>query len=328
MDVKQLRYFVAIVDCGGFSQASRQLNIAQPALSQQISRLEYEIGAPLFLRSSRGVTPTPKGLTLHRHAKLILRQIEQAVALTRDAETRVSGRVTLGLPPTTSSQIGVQLIERLSRRYPGIVVNLVEGLSGSLRALAMAGDLDIAVLFTPSAVPNWQETEFLCEELFLVYPIERGLFPGKNSVEIRDLLDVPLILPSPRHGLRQRVDLEFERLNLVCNPVAEIDSLAILMQCLLRGMGATVKPHAAVNVHGSALSSQWCCLPFRNVSMTRINYLYAPPPDVLSPAAKTVHDEILALSREEVQSGRWEGANWIGADLAQRPDRAIGLARA
>lgn len=317
MDVKQLRYFVTIVDCGGFSQASRELNIAQPALSQQIARLEYEVGAPLFVRSSRGVTPTAKGITLHRHAKFILRQIEQAVTMTREAETQISGRVTLGLPPTTSAQIGVGLVERLNRRYPGIIVNLIEGLSGNLRNLAIAGDLDLTVLFTPSAVPSWEETEFLREELFLVYPRDRKLLPEDTvSITVRDLLEVPLILPSPQHGLRRRVDLEFERLNLTCTPVAEIDSLSILMQCLQRGMGATVKPMAAVNVHGPAYASQWRCLPFRDMSMTRLNYIYAPARDTIASAVKVVHDELLNIAREEVLSRRWGGVSWTGPDLA------------
>lgn len=317
MDFKQLRYFVAIVDSGGFSQASRELNIAQPALSQQISRLEYEIGAPLFLRSSRGVTPTAKGLTLHRHAKMIMRQVEQAISLTREAESQISGRVTIGLPPTTSAQIGVHLVERLNRRFPGVILNLIEGLSGNLRNLAVAGDLDLAVLFTPSAVPNWEETEFLREELFLVYPVDQKLFPDDvTSVTIRDLLDVPLILPSPQHGLRRRVDLEFERLNLTCNPVAEIDSLSILMQCLQRGMGATVKPMAAVNVYGPSLASQWRCLPFRGMSMTRLNYLYAPPHQTAAPAVSVVHEELLNLVHEEIAQRRWRGVTWTGPKRA------------
>lgn len=313
MDVKQLKYFVSIVDCGGFSQASRELNIAQPALSQQIARLEYEVGAPLLSRSSRGVTPTAKGITLHRQAKFILRQIDQALIMTREAETQISGRVTLGLPPTTSAQIGVHLVERLSRRYPGIILNLIEGLSGNLRNLAVTGDLDLAVLFTPSAVPNWEEAEFLREELFLVYPHERKLLPDDvTAVTVRDLLEVPLILPSPQHGLRRRVDLEFERLNLTCNAVAEIDSLSILMQCLLRGMGATVKPMAAANVHGPAQASQWRCLPFQGMSMTRLNYLYSPPRETMAPAAAVVHEELLNLVSEEVDSKRWRGVEWIG----------------
>ncbi|EKF39835.1 LysR substrate-binding domain-containing protein [Nitratireductor indicus] len=315
MDVRQLKYFVTIVDCAGFSQASRQLNIAQPALSQQISRLEYEVGAPLLTRSSRGASPTPKGVTLYRHAKFILRQIDQALVSTRETEAEVSGRVTLGLPPTTICQTGMQIVERVQRRYPGILLNVVEGLSGSLQAQAGAGDLDLTVLFAPAAVPDWTATELLREELFLVFPVESRIFPDDvKNVSIREIADVPLILPSSHHGLRRRVDLEFERLELIVVPIAEIDSLPVLMHCLQRGLGATIKPRAAINVHGAALASQWRCLPIRDVSMNRVNYLYAPPEEALSPAISAVHAELIALIREEVAERRWTGVTWIGPE--------------
>jgi len=324
MDVKQLKYFVTIVDCGGFSQASRQLNIAQPALSQQISRLEYEVGAPLFIRSSQGVSPTPKGVTLYRHAKFILRQIDQALLSARATAAEISGRVTLGLPPTTICQVGTQIVERLQRRYPGILLHVVEALSGSLQSQAAAGELDLAVLFTAGAIPKWRSEELLREELFLVYPVESRMFPSEvRSVNLRDLADVPLILPSPQHGLRRRIDLEFERINLNIVPVAEVDSLPVLMKLLLRGLGATIKPHAAVNVHGSALASQWRCLPFRDVSLTRINYLYARPAEELSPASLVVWRELIALVREEVVQGRWTGVTYIGPQ-EERPLAAVG----
>src|SRR3546814_17704075 len=87
MDVRQMKYFVTIGDSASFSQASRELNIAQPALSQQISRLEYDVGVPLLVRSSRGVSPTEAGVTLYRHAKSILRQIDHAMI--RSEERRV-----------------------------------------------------------------------------------------------------------------------------------------------------------------------------------------------------------------------------------------------
>ncbi len=323
MDIKQLKYFVTIVDCGGFSQASRQLNIAQPALSQQISRLEYEVGAPLFIRSSRGVSPTSKGMTLYRHAKFILRQIDQALMSTRETEAEISGRVTIGLPPTTICQVGTQIVERVQRRYPGILLHVVEALSGSLQSQAAAGELDLIVLFTAGAVPKWQSEELLREELFLVFPVEGRMFPDEvKSVSFRDLADVPLILPSPQHGLRRRIDLEFERLNLNVVPVAEIDSLPVLMKCLLRGHGATIKPHAAVNVHGSALASQWRCLPFHDVSLTRINYLYSRPAEELSPASIAVRRELIALIPEEVAEGRWTGVTYIGPQEERSPAAA------
>ena len=80
MDLRQLRYFVQIVESGSLAKASRQLFIAQPALSQQMARLEDEVGKPLLLRSSRGVTPTENGEALYHHAKFMLRQMEQAAS--------------------------------------------------------------------------------------------------------------------------------------------------------------------------------------------------------------------------------------------------------
>ena len=81
MDLRQLRYFTHIVESGSLSKASRQLFIAQPALSQQLSKLEDEVGKPLLKRSSRGVAPTENGLALYHHARFMLRQLEQAMSI-------------------------------------------------------------------------------------------------------------------------------------------------------------------------------------------------------------------------------------------------------
>ena len=83
MDMRQLRYFVQIVESGSLAKASRQLFIAQPALSQQMARLEDEVGKALLVRSSRGVVPTDNGEALYHHAKFMLRQLDQAVAVAR-----------------------------------------------------------------------------------------------------------------------------------------------------------------------------------------------------------------------------------------------------
>ena len=81
MNLRQLRYFTQIVESGSLSKASRQLFIAQPALSQQLSKLEDEVGKPLLKRSSRGVAPTENGLALYHHARFMLRQLEQAMSI-------------------------------------------------------------------------------------------------------------------------------------------------------------------------------------------------------------------------------------------------------
>ena len=95
MDMRQLKYFAQICESGSLAKASRQLFIAQPALSQQMARLEDEVGKALLVRSSRGVVPTENGEALYHHAKFMLRQMEQAVAVARQETAAVSGRVML-----------------------------------------------------------------------------------------------------------------------------------------------------------------------------------------------------------------------------------------
>ena len=96
MDLRQLRYFTQIVESGSLSKASRQLFIAQPALSQQLSKLEGEVGKPLLTRSSRGVAPTENGLALYHHARFMLRQLDQALSIARKESGAVQGMVSVG----------------------------------------------------------------------------------------------------------------------------------------------------------------------------------------------------------------------------------------
>src|SRR5262245_35450365 len=106
MDLRQLRYFAQIVESGSLSKASRQLLIAQPALSQQIAKLESEVGKPLLKRSSRGVVATDNGLALYHHARFMLRQLDQALSIARKESGTVQGMVSVGLASTTASALG------------------------------------------------------------------------------------------------------------------------------------------------------------------------------------------------------------------------------
>ena len=152
MDLRQLRYFAQIVESGSLSKASRQLFIAQPALSQQLSKLEGEVGKPLLTRSSKGVAPTDNGLALYHHARFMLRQLDQALSIARKESGAVQGMVSVGLPATTVSALGLPLVRRIRERYPSILLNVVEGMSGHLGQMMRTGQLDLAVLFSLSLI--------------------------------------------------------------------------------------------------------------------------------------------------------------------------------
>ena len=330
MDMRQLKYFVQIVESGSLAKASRQLFIAQPALSQQMARLEDEVGKSLLVRSSRGVAPTENGEALYHHAKFMLRQMDQAVAVARQETAAVSGRVALGLAPTTVCQLGLPLTLHLRAKYPGLRLNVVEGLSGHLEHMTRNGQLDLAVLFSQTAASDLSVEPLLDEELFVILPATSPLVArDRVSLPLREVAELPLILPSPGHGLRRRIALEFERISLPLDAVAEIDSLPLLMSCVAQGMGATIKPMAAIHALGDT-PQRWRCLRIADAAMTRPNYLYALPPQKLSPCAAVVRDELRRVVRQLVETGAWQGvtlsppqAAEIGADLpAETPAMA------
>src|SRR6516225_8042826 len=274
MDMRQLKYFVQIVESGSLSKASRQLYIAQPALSQQMTRLEDEVGKPLLVRSSRGVTPTENGEALYHHARFILRQLDQAVSVARQEHAHVNGRVNLGMAPTTVCALGLPLVKHLNAKYPGIVLNVIEALSGHLEHMARLGEFDLAVLFSQTAALDLAVEPLLEEELFVILPRDsQKIAPNRQDITLQELAALPLILPSPGHGLRRRISLEFERANLTVDPAAEIDSLPLLMHCVADGLGVTIKPMAAVYALQNA-PEQWRCLRISDAPMIRRNYLY------------------------------------------------------
>ena len=213
--MRQLRYFVQIVESGSLAKASRQLFIAQPALSQQMTRLEDEVGKPLLVRSSKGVTVTDNGDALYHHAKFMLRQLDQAISVARQEHATISGRVALGLAPTTVCQLGLPLMRHLRAKYPGIVLNVIEGLSGHLEQMTRVGQLDLAVLFSQNAASELSVEPLLEEELFVILPEESKLVARhRRELTLHEVIALPLILPSPGHGLRRRISVEFERMNL------------------------------------------------------------------------------------------------------------------
>jgi LysR family tcuABC transcriptional regulator len=317
MDLRQLRYFTQIVESGSLSRASRQLYIAQPALSQQLLKLEAEVGEPLLNRSPKGVSPTENGLALYHHARFMLRQLDQALSIARKESGAVRGMVSVGLPATTVSALGLALVRRVRERFPGILVNVVEGMSGHLGQMIRLGQLDLAVLFASDVAPDLSVEPLLEEELFVLIPKHSGLVaPRRTSITIAEAADLPLILPTGTHGLRRRIAAEFEQRNLLPRIVCEIDSLSLLMDCVFDGMGASIKPMAAVYLEGRR-GRLWRTLSISDAKLGRRNYLYSLPPERRSAAATLVAAELRDTARELMQTGRWKGVQPVVAPRLQ-----------
>ena len=304
MELRQLRYFVKVVEHGSFSQAAASLGVVTSALSQQVSRLEGELSTRLLQRTSKGVLPTDAGLAFWRQAQLALRHADHAVLAAQQA--RLSGHVKLGLPPSTASVLGLPLMAAMRERYPEVRLHLVESLSGHLGQMLGARQLDLAMVFQVEPARRWSVTPLLQERLYVMgLPGLPGL-PTARRVRIEHLTELPLILPSGPHGLRSLVDEAFARARCTPRVVAEIDGLTLLMDAVSAGLGATIQPGAATL---RLRSEQVALVQVSNPHALRPNLLVSLSDDELSPAALAARVVLTDVARRLVREGRWIGAS-------------------
>jgi LysR family tcuABC transcriptional regulator len=274
------------------------------ALSQQISRLESELSTRLLQRGSTGVSPTDAGVAFLQQAQLTLRHADEAVRAAQQA--RLSGHVSVGLAPTTASVLGLPLMLAMRARYPDVRLHLVEALSGNLTTMLQAHQIDLAVLFETSTPRRWSVEPLLDEKLFVLSSTRLEQRPTGDKVRLTQLADVPLIMPSVGHGLRATLTAAFERVRIKPRIVAEIDGLALLMDAVRAGLGATIQPGAAIarQIAGDVHSSQ-----ITDAHVGRRNLLVSLSDDVLSPAALATRVVMADTARTLVREGHWAGAS-------------------
>lgn len=297
MNLKRLKYFTKIVDVGSLTQAADLLNIAQPALSQQIVTLEAEVHQRLLLRTKRGVTPTEAGKALYRHAHVILRQCEQAQNDMDAVSESVSGAVAVGLAPgTAATTLALPLLREVRALHPGIILYINENYGTTLSELIMTGRMDLAVLYGNRAVHGLSFLPLLEEELFLVAPSAT-----EAPVALAELAEMELVLPRPYNVVRKLVDEHFLRAGLRPRVVAEIESATTLKAVVASGLGATILPASmARQVAGNEVQCRRITEPVIAAPLTLCQSDHLP----LSQPAEVVKTILLELAEQ-----MWGGAD-------------------
>ena len=284
-------------------KAALQLGVVTSALSQQISRLESELSTRLLQRTSSGVVPTDAGLAFWRQAQLALRHIDDAALAARAA--RLAGHVSVGMAPSTASVLGVAFMQAMRERYPDVRLHIVESLSGYLASMLSARQIDLAVLFHEEPAQRWSVVSVLDERLFLIGTADLDGMPSGASVRLSQLGKLPLVLPSGTHGLRSLLTAAFGRAKFEPKIVAEVDGLALLMDFVRAGLGATIQPGAALaRPENGVLAS----IPIADAYATRPNLIASVSDDELSPAGLAARVVLADVARQLVRDGRWPGA--------------------
>ncbi|OWT66225.1 LysR family transcriptional regulator [Candidimonas nitroreducens] len=304
MELRQLRYFVRVVELGSMGRAALELGVTTSTLSQQISRLESELSTRLLQRLSTGVVPTGAGIEFWQHAQTVLRQVE--IAANAAQEGRLSGAVRIGMAPTLALRLALPLIRAMRERYPKIRVNIVEGLSAYLTVLIDARRLDLSLRFDMGEDPRMHVTPLLKEYLYVIGRNDLPGMPLGRSTRLEHLAKLPLILPSGRHTLVSIIMNAFKRRNTIPNVVSEIDGLNTLMGAVQAGMGATIHPSSAVSVTND---ERIVLVPIADKSLYRCSILTSHPDDELSPAALATRVVLKEVAHELIRDGAWEGAS-------------------
>src|SRR4029450_11311283 len=245
MDLRQLRTFSCVAELGSLSKASDTLRGAQPALSRQIKLLEHELRAELFTRNGRGMVLTDAGRLLLARTAGIVRQIDQVRDEIQSAGGPPSGRVVLGLVPTVSCVLSARLARRTVDKYPGISLCIVESYSGHLMEWLHRGEMDLAIIYGPSADLHLAIQSLGRDRIVAVGPRGSGL-AKKKQVGMDWLLRQRLVLPRHLHGLRGLIERAAAQRKLKLDVQLEADSFRVLTSLVEEGLGYSLLPPSSV----------------------------------------------------------------------------------
>lgn len=240
IQLRQLRYFVKIVDAGSFSRAAATIYVAQPALSAQIAELEEELGVVLLNRSARGVKPTAAGEALYREAGEILGRVARVPDVVRYTGGELSGAVSLGMSTTLAALMGGALLKECKARLPLVTPSFVAEDSATLKTRIAAGTLDLAILFDEQPSPEVGHKALFRQRLYLV---DSKAQPGnRKTIALQRLAELDLVLPGPGNVVRRQLDARFAAHGLVPRVVAEANELHAMLAAVQSRLGATILP--------------------------------------------------------------------------------------
>jgi LysR family hydrogen peroxide-inducible transcriptional activator len=243
MELHQLRYFTAVADLGSFTKAALRCLVAQPSLSQQIIKLEKELGQPLFERLGHTVRLTDAGMMLRDQAVAILASVEEAKHRVSESHQE-GGTVTVGAIPTVAPYFLPPIICDFKREVPEASLVIHEDLTEHTVEHCLRGDLDVGVLALPIADQRLHVVKLLEEELLLALPAKHHLVK-KRQISVDDLNDEPFILLSEMHCLGQQILAFCNR--QACRPFVTCHSSQVLtvQELVSIGHGVSLLPAMA-----------------------------------------------------------------------------------
>ncbi|SEE44074.1 LysR family transcriptional regulator, cyn operon transcriptional activator [Streptomyces sp. 2131.1] len=292
LELRHLRYLLAVAEHGNFTRAAEELRISQPTLSQQIKQLERTLGVQLLDRTGRTVRPTDAGAVYVEHARRALRDLAAAERAVHDLQDLSRGHLRLAVTPTFTAYLIGPVIAELHARHPGITLTLTEATQDRIEAGLTDDEVDLGIAFTPVHQPGIAITPLFTETLSLVttaqHPTSRH-----QPMPVHNLDRQQLALLSTDFATRSHIDAYFTRHRVHPRIAVEANSIQALTEIVQRTGLATVLPDAITHDHDDLTPvSLDPPLPSRTVTLLRREGAY------LSAAVRAftllIHDHVTA----------------------------------
>ena len=309
MELRELRNFMRVARAGSVSRAADELRLAQPALSRQIKKLEHELGVSLFTRHGRGVRLSAAGSLLLERAEAIAHLVHQTSEEIKEDRSPVRGRFTLGVPPAAGRILVPTFVERFQKAWPQTTLHMREGVASSLQEWLLEKRIDIALLHNPPHLETLDIKPLLTERMMVIGPPARRIKDKNHSASfrIRDLGELPLILPNMAHTNRRLVEHAALEHGVRLRIKIEADSVAFAKVLVERGLGYTILTYAAVQdeVLRKKLTIYPIVRPTLSTHVTIVT-LREQLPKLTQDASAMLNDVCRTLARDKT---------WAGAQL-------------
>ena len=244
MNLRQLKYFVSVVQTGSMTRAAEQLHVAQTALGMQIRQIEEDLGVALLVRHSRGVEPTKAGRLLHERAGAILKLVDQTRREVRSCEREESETIRLGITPALMLTLGTELAVTVRNHLPQLFLSMAEAMSHVLVEMLARHEVDFILCYDVPDRPGFSRTALLQDDLVL------ATLPGprlsRQPIAFVDVLDETLAMPEAGDAVRAVVARTAHELGLELKVEYEVRSIAAMKNLVARGAASSVLPYFSV----------------------------------------------------------------------------------
>lgn len=297
MNLRDLKYLVALADERHFGRAAERCHVSQPTLSAQVRKLEEYLGVPLVERQPKRVSITPAGEKIVERARRVLQEADAIVELAKSDRDPLAGSLKVALIPTVGPYLLPHVVRRLKRALPRLKLMLYEYQTGPLLEKLRDGEVDMGILALPVPLDGLEATELYDEAFTLAVPADHPL-ADKERVTTQDLHGVPLLLLEDGHCLRDQALEVCSRVGVQESQDYRATSLETLRQMVAAGHGVTLLPElAAASPVGSARGLR--IKPFVKPAPARTIGAVWRKSTTRGPAIEAIANAIRATRKEE-----------------------------